>query len=268
MKGWLVGLALVIVLGAAGVGLWVTWDSTQTSRRPALDGDERPPRHDHDRGLPGDDDHRARPPPCEPGDEPVAGDPDDDWATTVIDTGHRLPAEFAPADLVEVDAGRVRQPATRSGPFVIADLAALRAGRRGQRHADRRHLRLPQLRLPGRTCSPTGSTEVGRGRGGAAHRPARATASTSSARPSTCSTPASATSRPPSPTPRPASGWPPTPTSTASCSATPTAPATAPATSSSPGTCATSAATSPPRSTSPASPPGSGCSPTRADDAG
>ena len=31
MKGWLVGLALVIVLGAAGVGLWVTWDSTQTS---------------------------------------------------------------------------------------------------------------------------------------------------------------------------------------------------------------------------------------------
>ena len=66
-------------------------------------------------------------PACEPGEEPVEGDPADDWATTVIDTGHRLPPEFAPADLVEVTARRGSRAATASATFVIADLAALRA---------------------------------------------------------------------------------------------------------------------------------------------
>ncbi len=125
MKGWLVGLALVIVLGAAGVGLWVTWDSTQTSADPlAMAANDRlvttttsgieptttlPP-----------------PPPCAQGDEPVVGDPATEWATTVIDTGHTLPPAFAPGDLVDVtEAGFESRDQVRD--FVIADLAALRA---------------------------------------------------------------------------------------------------------------------------------------------
>jgi hypothetical protein len=31
MKGWAAGIALVAVIVAAGLGLWVTWDSTQTA---------------------------------------------------------------------------------------------------------------------------------------------------------------------------------------------------------------------------------------------
>ncbi|MGH2474923.1 MAG: M15 family metallopeptidase, partial [Candidatus Limnocylindrales bacterium] len=58
-------------------------------------------------------------------DEPVVGDPAAEWATTVVDTRHRLPPEFAPADLVEVNqAGFDSHDQVRS--FVVADLAALR----------------------------------------------------------------------------------------------------------------------------------------------
>ena len=79
-----------------------------------------------------------------------------------------------------------------------------------------------------------------RGRGRAAHRPARPQRAPARHRRRRARPRRRRSRRPPSPTPRPGSGWPPTPTSTASCSATPTAPVTAPATSSSPGTCATS----------------------------
>jgi zinc D-Ala-D-Ala carboxypeptidase len=127
MKEWLVGLALVIVLGAAGVGLWVTWDSTQTSADSLSDSLSTtaggPLVTTTTAGL------RATtttlpPPPCEAGDEPVERDPTTDWATTVIDTGHRLAPDFAPGDLVDVNqAGFDSHDRVRS--FVIADLAAL-----------------------------------------------------------------------------------------------------------------------------------------------
>ena len=126
MKGWLVGLALVIVLGAAGVGLWVTWDSTQTSADSlSMVASDRLVTTTT-AGLPSTTTTVPAPPPCEQGDEPVAGDPATDWATTVIDTAHRLPPEFAPTDLVEVtEAGFETRDRVRS--LVIADLAALRA---------------------------------------------------------------------------------------------------------------------------------------------
>ena len=127
MKGWLVGLALVIVLGAAGVGLWVTWDSTQTSADPlSMVTNDRLVTTTTSRLRATTPTTVPPPPPCEPGEEPVAGDPATDWPTTVIDTGHRLPPEFAPADLVEVtEAGFESRDRVRT--FVIADLAALRA---------------------------------------------------------------------------------------------------------------------------------------------
>jgi D-alanyl-D-alanine carboxypeptidase len=124
MKGWLVGLALVIVLGAAGVGLWATWDSTQTSADSLSSTAGGRLVTTTTAGF------RATtttvpPPPCEAGDEPVESDPDADWATTVIDMGHGLAPAFAPDDLVEVDqAGFDSRDRVRS--FVIGDLAALR----------------------------------------------------------------------------------------------------------------------------------------------
>jgi zinc D-Ala-D-Ala carboxypeptidase len=127
MKGWLVGLALVIVLGASVVGLWVTWDSTQMSAdslSTAVAGGQLVTTTTS--GL------RATTtvvpaPPCAAGDELSVGDPATDWATLVIDMGHRLPAEFVPDDLADVtQAGFDSRDRVRS--FVVADLAALREG--------------------------------------------------------------------------------------------------------------------------------------------
>ena len=125
MKGWFVGIALAIVLGAAGIGLWVTWDSTQTTAssmslatNSSVTTTTRPRDATPSTTVP----EAAA---CAAGSEQVEGDPVEDWATTVVDTAHQLPAEFAPADLVEVDeAGFEARDQVRG--FVIADLAALR----------------------------------------------------------------------------------------------------------------------------------------------
>jgi zinc D-Ala-D-Ala carboxypeptidase len=122
MKGWLVGLALVIVLGASGVGLWATWDSTQTSADSLSTTAGGRLVTTTTAGL------RATTtvplPHCEQGDEPAVGDPDTEWATTVIDSSYALPADFAPGDLLEVNqAGFDSRDRVRS--FVIGDLAAL-----------------------------------------------------------------------------------------------------------------------------------------------
>jgi D-alanyl-D-alanine carboxypeptidase len=63
---------------------------------------------------------------CTVGDLPIEADPDTDWAALVVDTGHALPADYAPTDLVPVSqAGFATRDDVRS--FVIPDLAALRA---------------------------------------------------------------------------------------------------------------------------------------------
>lgn len=127
MRGWLVGLAFIVVAAASVAGLWVTWDATQTSS--AMPG-----------GAPGAPQATSpmvgrtttttvatsSAPPCEVGDEPVDGDPLTEWDRIVVDTRHRLPPEFAPDDLVDVTAAgfetrdQVRQ-------LVVDDLAAFRA---------------------------------------------------------------------------------------------------------------------------------------------
>lgn len=124
MKGSLVGLALLVVVVASGVGLWITWDSTQTSSAdPVGSATDLPVTAP--RSLSATTTPLPGPPPCEQADEPVAGDPATDWATTVIDTAHQLPAEFSPPDLVDATAAgfeardQVRQ-------LVVEDLAALR----------------------------------------------------------------------------------------------------------------------------------------------
>ena len=128
MKGWLVGLTLMVVLVASGVGLWITWDSTQTTTAGPLVASNRsaliPPTTDVT--SPSTTTVPA-PPPCTPGDEVVTADPSTEWATIAIDPGHRLPETYAPIDLVSVaQAGFGSEDQVRA--IVIDDLAALRAG--------------------------------------------------------------------------------------------------------------------------------------------
>jgi D-alanyl-D-alanine carboxypeptidase len=112
--------ALVI---AAGVGLWATWDSTQTSTsNPLAPTPEL-------LALATTSTTAATTtttlPPCSVGDEPVEGDPRTDWATLVIDTAHSLPPDYAPGDLVDVTAaGFAQRDQVRE--IVVPDLAALR----------------------------------------------------------------------------------------------------------------------------------------------
>lgn len=123
VRGWLVGLVLAAVIIAAGVGLWATWDSTQTSTSNPL--------------APTPDllvlattsttvaTTTTTLPPCSVGDEPVEGDPSIDWATLVIDTAHSLPADYVPGDLVDATAAGFEQR-DQVREIVVPDLAALR----------------------------------------------------------------------------------------------------------------------------------------------
>jgi D-alanyl-D-alanine carboxypeptidase len=127
MKGWAAAVALLAVVVAAGVGLWVTWDSTQTAATdpgapppdlvsttvPPTGSDTRPPR----RAL--------SVPACTTGSDVVTEDPAADWAGVVVDTSRGLPESFVPPDLVSVrQAGFSSQDQVRQ--IVIPDLAALR----------------------------------------------------------------------------------------------------------------------------------------------
>ena len=129
MKGWAVVVAVVVVVVASGVGLWVTWDSTQTAATgPALVPDDLVPTTTY---LATGQSTTTTLAPCAPaaggaGPEVVAGDPRDDWDRVVIDPAHSLPADFAPDDLVSVSrAGFPSEDRVRD--IVIDDLAALRA---------------------------------------------------------------------------------------------------------------------------------------------
>jgi D-alanyl-D-alanine carboxypeptidase len=127
MKGWAAAVALLAVVVAAGVGLWVTWDSTQTAATdpggppPNLVSTTVPPI-----GSGTQPQRRALAvPACTSGSEPVVGDPAADWDRVVVDTSVALPESFVPPDLVSVSqAGFVGQDQVRA--IVIPDLAALR----------------------------------------------------------------------------------------------------------------------------------------------
>lgn len=124
MKGWLVGLALTTVLVASSAGLWITWDATQTS---TADPHEARANALVTTTDPGPVTTTTAPPPPECGeDEIVEVDPGDDWATTIIDSTHRLPAEYVPGDLVDAtEAGFESRDQVRA--VIVEDLAALRA---------------------------------------------------------------------------------------------------------------------------------------------
>src|SRR5262245_15828583 len=127
MKGWAAGVAIVAVIVAAGLGLWVTWDSTQTA---ATDPVPPPTGMTTTSGPAGEAavplaSSTTLPLPCQAGDEAVAADPAANWDTAVIDTAHALPADYVPGDLVTVgQAGFATMDQVRS--IVIDDLAALR----------------------------------------------------------------------------------------------------------------------------------------------
>jgi D-alanyl-D-alanine carboxypeptidase len=130
MKGWIAGVALVVVMVASGVGLWTTWDSTQTATTDSLSAAPRDlitSTTSTTSALRAAGSTTTLPPapPCAVGDDPVEGDPTADWATLVIDTRYRLPESFVPDDLVSVSrAGFDSEDRIRE--VVIDDLTALR----------------------------------------------------------------------------------------------------------------------------------------------
>ncbi len=127
MKGWAAAVALVAVVVAAGVGLWVTWDSTQTAATdPGAPPRDLVPTTAPSNGSGTQPQRRALAvAACTAGSEPVASDPGDDWDGVVVDTSLTLPESFVPPDLVSVSqAGFAAQDLVRQ--IVIPDLAALR----------------------------------------------------------------------------------------------------------------------------------------------
>ena len=126
MKGWLVGLALTAVIVASGVGLWITWDSTQPTPADSVTASaERLVTPTTATLAPVTTTTTVPLPDCTAGDGTVTGDPEADWATIVVDTAHRLPEDYVPPDLVEVvEAGFETRDQVRR--IVIDDLAALR----------------------------------------------------------------------------------------------------------------------------------------------
>jgi zinc D-Ala-D-Ala carboxypeptidase len=126
MKAWAAGVAIAAVVVAAGLGLWVTWDSTQTA---ATDPVPPPTGMTTSSRAPAEEVPLATsttlPPPCTAGDEVLTVDPTAGWDRVVIDTSHRLPEDYVPSDLVSVrEAGFATMDQVRS--VVIQDLAAMR----------------------------------------------------------------------------------------------------------------------------------------------
>ncbi len=117
-------LAGVVI--AAGVGLWATWDSTQTSASiPLAPASDLLVQATTSTTAATTTTTTTALPACTAGDEPVEGDPHTDWATLVVDTAHSLPADYAPDDLVDATAAGFEQR-DEVREIVVPDLAALR----------------------------------------------------------------------------------------------------------------------------------------------
>lgn len=129
MKGWLVGLALMVVLGASITGLWITWDSTQATPDPVAVNTSGLVAAPTTTVSTSTTTTIPPPPDCRPGadgPEVVDIDPDDGWATAIIDPGRRLPEDYTPSDLVDAtEAGFASTDQVRA--IIVDDLAALRA---------------------------------------------------------------------------------------------------------------------------------------------
>jgi zinc D-Ala-D-Ala carboxypeptidase len=129
MKGWAVVAAIVAVVVASGIGLWVTWDTTRTS---ATQTDQVPadlvPTTTFPLVAGATTTTALQECALAPGAQVggVVGDPQVNWDRVVIDPSHSLAPDFAPDDLVSVSlAGFPSRDQVRS--IVIPDLAALRA---------------------------------------------------------------------------------------------------------------------------------------------
>ncbi|HEX8803452.1 MAG TPA: M15 family metallopeptidase [Acidimicrobiales bacterium] len=142
VKPWIVSVVTLVIVVAAGIGLWMTWDSTDTSASNPLettqpsdgggdgDGTTTATTGDEATSTTAGDDLAAAPAAieCSTGDEPVTTDPLTRWATVVVDTEHRLPSNFEPPDLVDIATAGFPSTGDTIRRVAVSDLAALRQG--------------------------------------------------------------------------------------------------------------------------------------------
>jgi zinc D-Ala-D-Ala carboxypeptidase len=128
VKAWIVGVVTIVVVVASGIGLWMTWDETQTSTSQSMSvGQPIGGSGDEIQALTANGaDGADATPVCTPSDDVVEQDPLDDWQTVVVDPGHRLRHDFAPPDLVDVSAAGFESTGDMVRQTVVGDLAALR----------------------------------------------------------------------------------------------------------------------------------------------
>lgn len=123
----MLALAMLVMFVAACVGLWATWDLTRAETgEPSFDRADvaaPPPSTTEAPSTTAPTDPTS----CEFGDEPVVGDPVDDWATIVVDTERRLPPNFEPPDLVDIRRAGFDTPVLVRR-ILLDDLTALRKG--------------------------------------------------------------------------------------------------------------------------------------------
>jgi zinc D-Ala-D-Ala carboxypeptidase len=144
VKQWIGGVTALVALFAGSIGLLVatgSQDGNGTADGTGVDVATQAVRVTTTRPTTTTATPAERTPPplrrpdvpaCATGDEPVEGDPTADWATIVVDTGHRLDPSYMPPDLVPVSDAGFRNADDRVRRVVIDDLGAFRLAAEAQ----------------------------------------------------------------------------------------------------------------------------------------
>lgn len=128
MRGSILAVVMVALMVPVGMWFWDTWQASQPPESAVTTGSVPPPTTEEaateEAGTTVAE--PAEPPACAVGDEPAEGDPAADWATIVVDTERRLPADFEPPDLVDTAEAGFEGNGEQVREIIVGDLAALR----------------------------------------------------------------------------------------------------------------------------------------------
>lgn len=129
MRRWVVGVGTLVCALAAGTSWFATTSRGEltvvdTGGAPAAEAGTTAPTTTAAPAAPAETTTTI--PDCSANSgAPTEGDPAADWATTVVDRAHALPASFVPPDLVPVTDAGFGDAGDQVRQIVVADLAAL-----------------------------------------------------------------------------------------------------------------------------------------------